>query len=142
MRIWTSLCIASILIGCATSPRVELPKWDISITQAEETAAPTLLPELCELQRVGDILGWDARCTKIFLTYEVIAEGNTAIAEANTSALRKNEAATGHLVNAAKMQQTITVILQDLLEEERAAHAMDNWTHKLIIALGLLGAAL
>jgi len=139
-----SLWIALIATACAANQPVQLPEWDIEPLVIGEAVNPTPLPELCELQKAasGELIGWDAECAQSFLAYEIVAEANTDKAYNNTAALLKTEAATNHLIDAAKMQREIAIIRQDLLEEERTEHWLDNLFHRIIIALGVIGAIL
>jgi hypothetical protein len=124
---------------------VELPEWDLEFAhQEEEIADAEPLPELCELEKAasGEMLGWNARCVKVFLQFENAATGNTTIALNNTSALRKTEAAADSLVNAGRMQREIAVIRQDLLNESRAAHMRDKWFYRALLVIIGVGAVL
>lgn len=108
------------------------------------TIDPVELPPLCELQKAqsGEILGWDAGCVKQFMQFEATAEANTSKAEHNTSALRKSEEATRYVESCAAKNAEIARIRQDLLEQERFEHNMDNWFYRIIIVLGVAGAVL
>ncbi len=70
--------------------------------------------------------------------YEDVAEGNTTIAQLNADIARDGEEAYDHILSAAKAQQEIAQIRQEMLEAERKDHFIDNlWHRALIIALAI-----
>lgn len=85
---------------------------------------------------------WSVECWQRLDAHDIIAEGNFEIAQSLASALEASDASYDQLLGAAKVQQELSQIRQELLKQERRAHAMDNWFYRAIIALGLLGAAL
>ncbi len=134
MKIWTVLLIGLIAVGCARTPPKPLPDWELAERVETEVADPIELPELCELHD-GQ---WTPACWLIFVDeYEVIAEGNTIIAGANASALRKTEAAYDEIIAAGKLQQQLATIRQELLDDERRQREYDKWYYRAII-VGLI----
>jgi hypothetical protein len=138
MKHWLILLIALTSVSCATAP-VELPNWDLADRTEIATTDPLILPTLCEIPLDGV---WSVECWKRLDAHDLAATGNTAIAQDNADALRKSEGSYDALLGAAKVQQELSQIRQDLLERERQAHKWDNWFYRAIIALGLIGAAL
>ena len=135
MKIWMILLIGLIAASCANQPRVELPDWDLAARgDTVEAANPMVLPQLC-------VIPWestDVACWSALDGYDIVSEGNYVIAQANTDALRKAEAGYDHIVEAGKMQQELSQIRQELLEEERRGRMMDKWYYRGIITLGLI----
>jgi hypothetical protein len=84
----------------------------------------------------------DTKCWAQLDSYDLVSIANYDIARANTSALRNTEAAFDQIVQAGKLQQQLSQIRQELLEQERRAHTLDNWYHRGLIALGVLAIAL
>lgn len=124
-----------ILGGCAAD-RAVLPDWELAARIPTEAADPLPLPELCEVP-------WTTvECWQTLDAFDIIAYGNTDIAIGNTAALRKTEAGYDALIEAGKMQQQLSQIRQDLLEDERRSHLYDNLYHRGIIVLGVIGAIL
>jgi len=74
--------------------------------------------------------------------YDVVAIGNYEIAQELANALRSSDASYDALLGAAKVQQELSRIRQELLEKERRDHAIDNWWYRGIIALIGVGVAL
>jgi len=125
------LLLGLTLAGCASEP-VVLPDWEIASRIPSEVADPLPLPRLCEIP-------WDAvACWQRLDEYDIIAHGNTDIAVSNTAALRKTEAGYDAVIEAGKMQQQLSQIRQELLEQERKAHFWDNVGHRAFIALGVI----
>jgi len=100
---------------------------------------PLVLPDVCEVPFDGI---WPAECWLKLDAFDIVATANSSLAGLNASALRKSDASYDQLIEAGKLQQQLAIIRQDLLKQERQAHMMDNWFYRIIIALGLAGAAL
>ncbi len=138
MRIWMPLLTALILSACATEP-TPLPDWslpDHEFIEAAELVPPT---SLCAIQSNGN---WTAECWKKFEKYEIIAEGNYVIGTENTLALYDAEQAYNVTMEAGEMQQQLSTLYKDLLNNERRAHKFDNWFYQGVIVLILVGVAL
>jgi hypothetical protein len=98
-----------------------------------------VLPEICAIPSDGT---WPRECWLALDAYDIVATGNTGIAQDLAGALNASDESYDALLGAAKIQQELSQIRQDLLERERQAHTMDNWFYRGIIALGLIGLAL
>ena len=61
---------------------------------------------------------------------------------ANARALEAQAQAYNSLIEAGKMQQQIAQIRQEMLDQSRKDHMVDNLTHRVIIVLGLIAVAL
>lgn len=135
MKIWLTLLIASTSVACGSNPPVALPDWEMAARVEMETADPTPLPLLCEIPATGT---WTLECWQALDEYDIVATGNTVIAQANADALRKTEQGYDALIGAGKLQQQLSQIRQEMLERERREHTMDNWFYRIVIGLGLL----
>lgn len=123
------------LAGCTTEP-VQLPNWELAARTPVPITDPTPLPDIC-------IPPFESlECYKALDAFDIVAIGNTEIAQANADALRKTEAGYDALIEAGKLQQQLSQIRQEILEQERRAHMYDKWFYQGIIALGLLAVAL
>lgn len=129
------LLIGSIVVGCTTS-HVQLPDWELAEREPVPVTDPMQLPQLCQIPFES------LECYQALDVYDVVAIANTDIAQANADALRKTEAGYDALIEAGKLQQQLSQIRQEILEEERKAHMYDRWFYQGIIVLGLLAAAL
>jgi hypothetical protein len=139
MKPWLILLIV-LISGCATD-RYVVPDWNTVERDTTQAAVdPDALPELCDID--GATGAWSLECWQAFVRYVEIAETNTEVAALMAEALRKSDAAYDYLIAAGKLEQQLAQIRQDLLEDERRAHRMDNWFYRGIIALGLIGVAL
>jgi hypothetical protein len=74
----------------------------------------------------------------LLVDYMDVAEANQAIAEDNAEALESMERAYNHLIDAGKMQREVAILRQQLLDESRNAHLIDNMWHRGLIALGII----
>ena len=134
------ILLSALMVSACVSnqPRTEAPDW-ASVKQIQNNAEDLEpLPVLCEIPIAVD----DAGCWATFEVYEEISDANYKIGMKNTSALRKTEGAHNHLANAGKIQQELSDFYKELLAEERQEHLIDNLTFRVIIGLGLIGAAL
>lgn len=123
------------LSACA-GRQVTIPDWSAAEREPKEITDPIQLPLLCEIP-------WaTTECWAAVEQYEVVSEGNTAIAQANADALRKSEAAYDHLIEAGKLQQQYAQLREEMLDEEKREHLYDNLFHRVIIVTGLIALAL
>lgn len=130
------------LSGCVSSPPVDIPEWDLTPAVVEVTE-PTRLPEMPSPVSVDDEgATFDRDGFAALLAYAVVAGGNYDIALENASALEAQSAAYNQLIEAGKLQRQFTQIREEQLANERQDHMLNNWVHRGIIALILIGAAL
>ncbi len=116
--------------ACATEP-IQLPDFEAAVRADVEVTNPSTLPLLCEWP-------WNAECLQRLDVYEDVAEGNTTLAQLNADIARDSEEAYDHILSAAKAQQEIAQIRQEILEAERRDHFIDNvWHRSLILALAI-----
>ena len=143
MRISMLLLMSLILAGCAGNKPREIPDWGaVEIPQTEVTD-PVALPLLCEMTVIDGADGvrygtWSPECWQAFQAYELVAEANYKISQANAGALRDTEGAYKSLVSAGQMQQQLTEFYNDMYEDEKDSHRWDNWFYRILIGLGLL----
>jgi len=102
----------------------------------KEITDPTEYPVLCEIP------DWDTQCWQSFVVFEEIAVNNKDLAQLNADIARDSDAAYDHILNAAKAQQEISKIREEMLEMERKEHLFDNIKYLAIIGVGILGVAL
>ncbi len=117
--------------ACAAEP-IQLPKFEEAERANIEVTDPTELPELCEWP-------WTTgECLQRLDVYEDVAVGNTTLAQVNADIARDSDGAYDYILSAAKKQQEIAQIRQEMLEAERRDHFVDNvWHRALIIALAV-----
>jgi hypothetical protein len=75
------------------------------------------------------------------IQYIEVAQNNRDLANLNAEIAEDSDQAYDHILNAAKSQQQIAVIREDMLAEERKDHFLDNLWHRVLIVVGI-GAAL
>jgi len=121
--------------ACATDP-IRLPDFEEAVRSTEEVTDPVALPALCEIPFET------AECYQRLDVFEDVAVGNTELAQLNADIARNSDTAYDHILSAAKRQQEIAVLREDMLQAERKDHFIDNmWQRGLIVAL-LIGIAL
>jgi len=139
-RAFSHLLILPLLLACATNP-VTLPDWDIEKASIE-AQSPLTLPVLPQAGISGDLATFDKAAMEQLQRYVITSEGNVEIAQANAEALKSQSQAYNSLIDAGRMQQQISQIRQQLLDEEKKAHFVDNLWHRGVIILGVLAAVL
>lgn len=135
MKVLTILLTVLILSACA-SPREPLPNW---AEARQEFSAPTYateLPLLCGIPWVT------VDCWAAIEQYEEVSEANYDVANLNASALTKMEDAYDVAISGGEMQQQVSEMYRELLDEERKEHFWTKTTYRIIIGIGLLGAVL
>jgi len=133
------LLIVLTVAGCANRPTVDAPDWS-SLSDIEKTPItdPRSLPTLCAIP-------WqptDVHCWAALDAFDVVAVGNTDIAQANADALRNTEGANDALIQAGQLQQQLSDFYRELLADERQARWIDGMMYKSLIALGVIAVAL
>ncbi|KKN66750.1 hypothetical protein LCGC14_0468610 [marine sediment metagenome] len=131
MKLLTILLIGLTLSACASS-REPLPNW---AEARQDFSAPVYakeLPLLCELP-------WaTGECWAAIEQYEEVSEANYDKANLNASALNKMEDAYNAAISGGEIQQQVSELYRDQLDEERKDHFWDNVMHKVVIGVGLL----
>ena len=139
MKVLMLLLIVSTVVGCASQRAVDPPDWSsVANVEKKPSTEPRALPALCEIPwQQGDV-----RCWAALDAFDVIAFGNTEIAQANANALRNTEGANDALIQAGQLQQQLSDFYRELLQDERQARWIDNMMYKSLIALGVIAVAL
>ena len=130
---------ALILGACANQPTVDPPDWGaVANVEKKPVTDPRALPALCEIPWAADAV----HCWAALDAFDVVAVGNSEIAQANADALRHTDGANDALIQAGQLQQQLSDFYRELLEDERQGRWVDGMMYKSLIALGLLAAAL
>ena len=135
MKQWPILLLALMVSACAVDP-IQLPDFETAERQDVEVTDPAALPELCEIPFEAPA------CYQRLDVYDDVAHDNTDLAQLNADIARDSDEAYDHILAAAKAQQEVAQIRQEMLEAERRDHMMDNIWHKVLIVLLGLGYAL
>ena len=123
--------------GCVAGP-TQLPDFEVAQRADVEVSIPVLLPELCEIP-------WqprDVSCWQRLDIYDDVAIGNTELAQINADIIGHSDEAYDHILSAAKRQQSIALIREDMLQAERKDHLIDNLWHRALILLMAAGLVL
>jgi len=118
--------------ACVVEP-IQLPKFEEAERKDVEVSDPVDYPALCEIP-------WTtAECYQRLDVFEDVAEDNKELAMLNADIARDSDKAYDHILSAAKQQQEIAQIKQEILEAERRDHFFDNvknWTFIILLGLG------
>ncbi len=131
------LCLIATISACSSTP-IELPKWDFEPSDTE-IVYPVKLPERpVEASSTAVTITYDSAGFDRLITYMDVADANYDVGVALARALEAESRSFNHLVEAGKMQRQVAVIRQELLDQERQDHRMDNfWYRGLIILIGI-----
>lgn len=141
MRVFATFLMVGVLIGCSSTP-LELPTCEIPGPMAE-VGHPIAVPGMPTEQSATDttvtfdlegLLQLD-RVYKAGLANKKIAEENALAIEA------RNEEVT-QLIECARYSKIWMEVREDMLEQERKDHWVDNMWHRGLIALGVIAAVL
>ncbi len=118
--------------GCAAE-RIQLPNFEEAERSSEEVTDPTEYPTLC-------MVPWTASdCWQALDIFEDIADNNLELAQLNADIARDGDAAYDYILSAAKKQQEISQIRQEMLEAERRARFFDKVQYGVIVIVLTIG---
>ena len=120
----------SIISGCAVE-RIQLPNFKEAERIDIEITDPAEYPLLCAIPWTA------AECWQRIDVFEDVAEDNRVLAQLNADIARDSDEAYDYILSAAKQQQGIVIIREEMLEQERQEHLKDNIQYGLIILLGI-----
>jgi len=141
MRLWLSCLILGALSACSSTP-LELPSCEIP--QAPAVAQfPLSLPELPQEVSSTDLTAtFDIPGMQQLKRYRIASETNLTIGKANALALEARNESINALIECTRYQKIWAEVREDMLQQERFSHSMDNYLHRGIIVLGALAVVL
>jgi DNA-directed RNA polymerase sigma subunit (sigma70/sigma32) len=71
------------------------------------------------------------------IQYVEVAQVNRDLADLNARIAEDSDKAYDHILSAAKQQEQIAVIREDMLNAERQDHFLDNLWHRVLIVVGI-----
>jgi len=101
---------------------LSVPEMPSAVSQTETTATFDL-EGLLQLERL-----------------RVASEANKTVGDNNTAALAARNEEVNHLIECARYQKIWMEVREDMLEQERSDHFIDNLWHRGVIALGVIAA--
>jgi len=132
---------ASLLTACSSQP-LELPTCDVPAPMAE-VGMPVSVPEMpVEVSREDGNATFDRAGIVRLTQVRVAAEANKRIAEENALAIEDRNTEVNELIECTRYQNVWMEVREDMLEQERQAHTIDNYWHRAIIVLGVAAAVL
>ena len=141
MRLCAICLIAGALIGCSSTP-LELPTCEIPKAPAE-AQHPLSLPELpVEVSSTETTATFDIAGMMQLKRYRIASETNERVSNLNAKALEARNESINALIECTKYQKVWAEVREEMLQQERFNHSMDNYWHRAIIVLGALAVAL
>ena len=130
------------LIGCSSTPPIELPTCEIPAAPAE-AQHPLTLPEIpVELESTVLTATYTLQGMAQWQRYRIAADTNTTIARENALALEARNASVNKLIECSSYSKHWMELREDMLQEERRAHFIDNLWSRGALVLIAVGAAL
>jgi len=137
----TCWILGASLTACSSTP-LELPNCDV----------PAPLAELGELLSVPEmpvaLSSTDATATfnlegiAQLTRLRVVSMANKRVGDLNTAALQARNEEVNQLIECVRYQNIWMDVREDMLEQERQDHAIDNLWHRGVIVLGAIAVAL
>ena len=141
MRLCVICLITGVLIGCSSTP-LELPTCEIPQAPAE-AQHPLGLPELpVEASSTDSTATFDLAGMMQLKRFRIASETNLTIGKANALALEARNESINALIECTRYQKIWAEIREDMLQQERFNHSMDNYWHRGVILLGALAVVL
>ena len=133
--------LGASLTACSTTP-LELPSCEV----------PEALGQIAELQSVPE-MPVEASRTESTATFDLegllqldrlrkASESNKTVGDLNAAALQARNEEVNALIECVRYQNVWMEVREDMLEQEREAHKIDNLWHRGVIVLGLIAVAL
>jgi len=130
---------AGLLTGCSSTP-LELPTCDIPAPPAE-VGQPLSVPEMpAAVSQTEDRATFDRDGVVRLTQVRVVAMANNEIAAENAAALQARNDEITALIECSKYQKIWMEVREDMLEQERQDHKIDNLWHRGLIVVGVIAA--
>lgn len=133
--------LGASLTACSSTP-LELPTCDIP--EAPATAArPLSVPDMPEdVARTESTATFDLDGILQLDRLRRASLANAEVATKNAEALEARNESVNALIECSKYQKVWMEVREDMLEQERQAHQIDNLWHRGLIVLGVAAAIL
>lgn len=133
--------LGASLAACSSTP-LELPTCDIPEAPAA-AARPLSVPEMPQdVARTETTSTFDLEGILQLDRLRKASEANANVARLNGEALEARNESINALIECSKYQKVWMEVREDMLEQERKDHALDNFWHRGLIALGVAAAIL
>jgi len=141
MRLCVSCLMAFVLAGCSSTP-LELPTCEIP-GPLGEVQYPLELPRLPVAESSTDTTAtYPLEEVRQLKRYRLASDANFKVAEANALALEARNDEVNALIECSRYSKIWMEVREDMLEQERQDHFMDNLYHRGLIVLGVIAAVL
>jgi len=135
------LILGASLQGCSTTP-LEPPSCEVPETLGP-IAAMQSVPEMpVETSRTEAGASFDLEGLLQFQRLREASVANKTVGDLNAAALQARNDEVNALIECVRHQNVWMEVREDMLEQERSAHQIDNLWHRGLIALGVAAAIL
>lgn len=135
------LILGASLTACSSTP-LELPTCDIPAPLGE-VAALLSLPEMpLEVSSTDETATFDLAGIAQLTKLRQASLANKRVGDLNSAALAARNEELNAFIECARYSKMWMELREDMLEQERQAHQIDNLWHRAVIVLGALAVAL
>lgn len=140
MKVWLICWIVFALTACSSTP-LQLPTCDIP-GPSPVVQMPLELPRLPQAASSTDTTAtYPLEEVRQLKRYRLAADANFKVAQSNALALEARNDEVNNLIECSMYSKIWMEVREDMLEQERRDHFMDNLYHRGLIALGLIATA-
>jgi len=140
MKAWLSCWIVFALTACSSAPII-VPTCELP-GPSPVVQMPLELPRLPQAASSTDTTAtYPLEEVKQLKRYRIAADTNTKIARDNALALEARNDEVNALIECSRYSKIWMEVREDMLEQERRDHFLDNWMYRGIIILGGIAAA-
>lgn len=140
-RLAAFLILGASLTACSSTP-IELPSCEVP-APLDMIAELQSVPEMpVEVSRTESTATFDFEGMLQFERLRKASLGNKMVGDLNAAALQARNEEVNALIECVRYQNVWMEVREDMLEQERNAHQIDNLWHRGVIALGLIAVAL
>lgn len=140
-RLVAFLILGASLTACSSTP-LELPSCEVPepLGKIAELQSVPEMPREVDSNEAGATFDLDGLLQLERLRRASLA--NKEVGDLNAAALQARNAEVNALIECVRYQNVWMEVREDMLEQERNAHQIDNLWHRGVIALGLIAVAL
>jgi predicted small lipoprotein YifL len=135
------LILGVSLTGCSSTP-LELPSCEVPAPMGEVATLQAVPDMPVETSSNNEGAFYDLEGLLQFERLRATAASNKEVGELNAAALQARNEEVNALIECVRYQNVWMEVREDMLEQERNAHQIDNLWHRGVIALGVIAVAL
>lgn len=131
------LLVLFLLVGCGGTP-LELPTCEVprGISEVQEPLSLPHMPQ--EISSTDSTATFNIYGITQLERFRQASLANVEIAKKNAEALQARNEEVNALIECSRYQNVWMEVREEMLEQERRDHALDNFWHRGIILLGAI----